>query len=391
MEQEYTTSTGYKIFYSIGLIAFFGFALILPLLGNHGGYSGQPGLLVLAVIVVAISVFTVLNFFKRKLIITDYTIKYTNVWGASELSNKDVKGFKIFDKRIVIYSSTTSQKIKIRDYSSIGNLDDLLKCLGKYYTNLDSVAYQDNLNEIYNDAALGHDQKEREFKLDTSKRFSLIYNVGGGIIFALSLAFTDFILKSDWLKVLLIFYPLIGIILLIWGKGSIKLVYGKNSAYPSIIVGIYASTILIFIVLITYYDFISYSDLWVPVLIIALIIGSVLWRFGYDKSANAAKGQIFMLILVAVFYSCPLTMLINSKLDISEPKIYNSKIVNRYIFHNNGREYYHVVISTSDYSNLSSKDLHINYELYNRIKDMQIVNVTVKQGLLHIPWFYINE
>ena len=390
MEQEYTTSIGYKIFYSIGLIAFFGFALILPLLGNHGGYSVHPGLLVLAVIVIAISVLTVLNFFKRKLIITHYTIKYTNVWGASELSNKDVKGFQIFDKSIVVYSLTTSQKIKIRDYSSIGNLDDLLKCLGKYYTNLDSVAYQDNLNEIYNNAALGHDQKEREFKLDTSKRFSLIYNVGGGIIFALSLVFTDFILKSDWLKVLLIIYPLIGIILLIWGKGSIKLVYGKNSAYPSIIVGIYASTILIFIVLITYYDFISYSDLCVPVLIIALIIGSVLWRFGNDKSDNAAKGQIFMLILVALFYSCPLTMLINSKLDISEPKIYNSKIVNRYIFHNNGREYYHVVISTSDYSNLSFKDLHINYELYNRIKDMQIVNVTVKQGLLHIPWFYIN-
>jgi hypothetical protein len=391
MEHEYTTSTGYKIFYVIGLIAFFGFALILPLLGNYGGYAGQRGLLVLPVIVVALSVFTVLNFFKRKLIITDYTIKYTNVWGSSELSNKDVKGFKIFDKHIVVYSSTSSQKIKIRDYSSIGNLDDLLQCLGKYYTNLDLIAYQDNLNEIYNDAALGHDQKEREFKLDTSKRFSLIYNVGGGIIFALSLAFTDFILKSDWLKVLLIFYPLIGIILLIWGKGSIKLVYGKNSAYPSIIVGIYASTILIFIVLITYYDFISYGDLCVPVLIIALIIGSVLWRFGYDKSRNAAKGQIFVLILIAVFYSCPLTMLINSKLDMSEPKIYNSEIINRYIFHNNGRQYYHVVISTSVYSDLSSKDLHINYELYNRIKDMQIVNVTVKQGLLHIPWFYINE
>jgi len=391
MEQEYTTSTGYKIFYGAGLIAFWGFVLILPLLGNHGGYLVQPGLLVLAVIVFALSVFTVLNFFKRKLIITDYTIKYTNVWGSSELSNQEVKGFKIFDKRIVVYSSTSSQKVKIRDYSSIGNLDDLLKCLGKYYTNLDSVAYQNNLNEIYNDTALGHDQKEREFKLDTSKRFSLIYNVGGGIIFAMSLAFADFILKSDWLKVLLIFYPLLGIILLIWGKGSIKLVYGKNSAYPSIIVGIYASTILIFIVLITYYDFISYSDLCVPVLIIALIIGAVLWRFGYDKSGNAAKGQVFMLILVAVFYSCPLAMLINSKLDISEPKIYKSKIINRYIFHNNGREYYHVVISTSDYSDLSSKDLHINSELYNIIKDKQIVNVTVKQGLLQIPWFYINE
>jgi hypothetical protein len=211
------------------------------------------------------------------------------------------------------------------------------------------------------------------------------------LTFVASLLFTDFVLNNDYFKIILLLYPLVGIILIIASKGLIKLISARRSAFGSLIAGLYTSTIAIAIALISDYDFIDYGDLWVPLIIIALIIGIILWKYGYDRSENAVKAQIIILIFIAIFYACPLTMFINCKLDLSAPKVYNSKILKRYIYHNNGRAYYHVVVSTLDYTNLSSKDLHINQDLYDRVESMQVVHVDVKPGLLHIPWFYINE
>ncbi|WP_179413165.1 hypothetical protein HDF19_10370 [Mucilaginibacter sp. E4BP6] len=390
MEYEYTTSTGYKIFYGIAAIALLGFTFFVALSAKDG-FTKNHGTIILPIVGIIVSALITINLYKRKVTISDYSITYTNIWGSKEIINKDVKGYRILDKRITIYSIDGGKKVAVRDYLSISNLDELQRNLNEKYTNLDLVSYQNNLKAIADDSNLGNTEEERMSTFKKVKRIALVYNIGGIGMFILCLFFSEFILDNKIIKVFILLYPAFGIILLAFSKGLIKLVSSKSSAYGSLIAGMYASTIIGMIAMISHYDFVAYDNLWLPILMSGLIFTVILWKYGYDRSENAVKGQIIMLILIAFLYSIPLAMMVNCELDPSPEKIYVSKISNRYIFHNNGRAYYHVVIETSEYTLTSSKDLHISDDLYDKIQSLQAVHIAVKSGLLGAPWIYIKE
>jgi len=388
MEQEYKTSTGYKIFYGLGIICLICFTIYLSIIDTKDGKA----IIILPLLGIIVSALVIVNLSKRKVIISDYSVKYISIWGSKEIVNKDVKGYRVLDKRIVIYPlDSLSSKINIKDYSSIGDSFELIKKLSGIYTDLDAVSYQDNINEIYNNNEFGNTKEDRISALKKSKRTALIYNCGGILIFIISLIFTEFILKDDLIKIVFVLYPIAGIILLILSKGLIKLVSGKNSAFGSLIAGMYTSTIASLIIFITHYDFVTVSNLCLPVLIISVVIGIVVWKYGYDKSENAVKGQLILLILISIFYACPLTMFVNCKLDASAPTVYKSKILGRDISHNNGRNYCHITISTWGAEQQYSPVLHIDQKLYDNLESEQFVNVNIKHGLLNIPWFYVTE
>lgn len=390
MKDEYNTSIAYKIFYGVASVVIVGLT-IFTALSDKSGFTKNHGIIVLPAFGIIGLILTVINLNKRKVIISHYSIKYISIWGSKEIINKNVKGYRILDKRIVIYSIDGVNKIAIRDYLSINNLDELQKNLNEKYTNLDLVSYQNNLKTITDDTNLGNTEEERMSTLKKTKRIALVYNIGGIGIFILCLIFSEFILDNKLIKVFITLYPAFGIILLTFSKGLLKLISGKSSAYGSLIAGMYASTIVGMIAMISHYDFVAYNKLCLPVLITGLIFTSILWRYGYNRAENAARGQIIMLILIAFLYAIPLVMIVNCELDLSPEKIYVSNISNRYIFHNNSRAYYHVVIEASEYTLTPSKDLHISNELYDKIQSLQAVHVAVKSGLLGAPWIYIKE
>jgi hypothetical protein len=388
MEQEYTTSIFYKVFYGLASVIAISFTVWVAVF-DIGRHPEHHGIIALPILGIVGAVLTVINLLKRKVIVSNHSIQYISVWGSTEIINEDVKGFKVLDKRIVIYSNSGVNKIAIRDYSSISS--ELQLELNKRYVNLDKVGYQNNLKEIVSDTELGNTEEERMSAFKKTKRIALIYNCGGIAMFILGIIFTDFVLKNNLAKIPIVLYPAIGIVLLAFSKGLIKLVSGRNSAYGSLVVGTYASTITGMIMMVTHYDFVAYNDLCLPVLIMGIVILSVLWKYGYDRSENAVKGQIVMIILIAFLYAIPVVMVVNCELDLSPATVYTSKVLNRYIYHNNNRSYFHVVIETSDYTSLSSKDLHIDNDLYDRIESLQSVHVAVKHGLLRVPWIYIKE
>src|ERR1700744_724560 len=155
MEKVYTTSIFSKILY--------GLAAILVALGTiytaffaKNGFQQNHGIIILPLLGIASATLVALNIYKRKVTISNQCIKYVSVWGSREIINEDVKGFKVLDKRIVIYPISGPNRIAIRDYSSIANLGELQQDLNEKYTNLDVVGYQNNLKEIAGDAGLGN-------------------------------------------------------------------------------------------------------------------------------------------------------------------------------------------------------------------------------------------
>jgi len=391
MEQEYTIAIGWKIFYGVIAFGLAVFSLLLLIKMNSSTTQGVGAGITMSLIMLTVSILLGLYIIKRQVILSDTAITVRGMFGTKELLNTQVKGFRTTEKAIIIEANERDlPKIKINDYMSIGKNDELLSKLSNRYTNIDKVNYQNNLNEIYTNNELGTSEEKRIEKFSRSKRIALIYNFGGVSFFVLSLIFTEFTMKNNLVQIILALYPLIGIVLLALNKGVIKLVSGKNSAFPGIVFGIYPATITALLIMITHYDFVSYSNLELPVVLISLVIGIILWKYGYDKSENAAKWQIVLLVLVSVFYAIPLTMLVNCKLDTSVPEIYTTTISSRHILHNNGRDYCHIEIAPWDNIIQESKDLHIDHELYDQLQSKQSAHVNQKKGFLKISWFYVT-
>jgi len=315
------------------------------------------------------------------------------MWGTREIANSDVRGFRTLDKKIEIYptSNSLSSKIAIRDYSSIKNNGELLKEISQKYTDLDKQNYESDLSEIAKYNELGINEEERLAKLETFKRIALIYNCGGILVFVFMMIFSDFLLRSEPAEALIALYPLAGLLLLVFGKGLIKLVYGRQSPYGSVVVGMYCSVIVLLIAVVVHYQFITYKSLLLPGIIAALVIAGVMFKYGYNKSTNASKGQIIILFLLSLFYAFPLTMLVNCQVDRSVPAIYVSKILSRNITHGNGRNYCHITIAAWDDQTPLPKQMQIDNDLFNRLESEQSVHVNVKRGLFNIPWYYVTE
>jgi hypothetical protein len=387
MEQEYTTSTGYKILYVLCALALIGFTVFLPFADKIGGIHHYPDIIILPSIGLIVAAIIAWNLFTRLLTISDKHIEYKSIWGKRKLKKEYIKGYRLGDKRIVVYPSDSGRsKINIRDYSSLNNYFEMIKSLSQYYPDLDKISYQENLDEIYNNTELGSNHAERVEKFNRSKQIALIYNIGGISIFIISLFFTEYFLRSDAVKGFLLLYPFTGFIVIIVNKGLIKLMTGRNSAFGGIVWGIYLSVISPIIIAFTHYNLIDYKNIWLPFFIIAIVTGVLLWKYGYDRSENAVKAQIPLLILISLFYAYPLIVFTNCMLDNSSPEITTSKILERHVVHNNGRDYCHVDIAVWYNGMQVNEDLHIDHELYDRIETQQDVHVILKNGLFHIPW-----
>src|SRR6185312_3209519 len=123
MDYEYTTSTGYQIFYGIlGALS----TLVAFVIFNSAGVNSLGADLIFSSLFLAVGILIFINLFKRKVTITDSVIRYSWVFKTSEIPFAEVKGFRINNKVISIESlQPTYPRIRIGDYSTISDCDGL--------------------------------------------------------------------------------------------------------------------------------------------------------------------------------------------------------------------------------------------------------------------------
>ncbi|MCR8558287.1 hypothetical protein KXD93_11560 [Mucilaginibacter sp. BJC16-A38] len=322
---------------------------------------------------------------KRKVSISDYSIIKSSIWGVKEIPNEDVKGFKIGDKAIYIKSISGNARISIRDYTTIENVSELVKCLNERYTNLDEVEYKAELGEILQDQNLGISEEERKQSLNKARQMSMAYNVGGFLLFFLSLLIFKYNPIVDFIVLI---YPLAGVLIMILSKGLIKLISKKNSAYYHIFIGMYMAVIVTLIKTIVDYNVYQYSNLWVTVLACSVILILVFYVISIKKSTNMVAGQFIMAIIISFCYSYGSILKINCTFDKSPSQLYTPVIIDKHITHGKKDSYY---LKLNQWAARPVHDTEVGYDLYYRTNIGQHVDVYLRKGFLNIPWFTISD
>ncbi|MBD1393205.1 hypothetical protein [Mucilaginibacter glaciei] len=379
MEKEYKISVLYKIVYGIFITIIFGFAVFLTSEGLKKHHSTSN--YISGVLAFVIGAVWTLYLKMKRVIIAEDAVEVISLFGSCKVYADGIKGFRVMDKLLIIYLINGERK-KLRIYGPqlMDKSEEMIAQLSNLCPDLDTVEYQQEMGLILNDNALGYSENERNEKLESAKRKALIFNIGGGVLFV-----GCFFRNYGFIVCLMtFFYPLIGIFLIISGKGLIKFFTKNNSPLPSVYVGMYIPSMVLLIVTIIDYHIINHSDVWVPFLLISSVLIIVISIKGITKKGGAA--QFVILLVIALFYGYGSTLMINCGFDQSAPQIFDATVVDKY----KTKDVPYVKISDWG-SYKESGEIKILNSFYEQVQIGSTIKVNSKRGGLNIPWYYIPQ
>lgn len=383
MEQEYTTSTGFKIFYGAVAAFMVGFALFLFSLDHS---KAGPAVLLIPIFLLVFAVFIILNQIKSKIIISaDYIIRI-NAFGRKELPCKNIKGIRVGQKTITIEpDSTSNPKIILNNYDDLGNSEELVKWLKENFKDLDDIDLKGEQNKALQDKALGTNPKEREEKLIKAKQIAWTYNIIGMI-----LGFAMIFLKNNLVAaILMLSYPLLGIVVMIFSKGLTKfLSNSKRSVCSFIMLGFIMPAFVMLIKSLGEYEISQYGHIWLPFIVTGLVVFFILFKMGINNSLPLT-GQIIFMVIAGFLYGYGSTIQVNCVFDKSSPQMIHTTVSSRWIEHSKGT-HYHLKLSSWD-TDQTPKDIQVSESTYYRYSEGSSIDVELKKGLLNIPWYYLAE
>jgi hypothetical protein len=383
MEKEYTISIGWKIFMITVAVFLIGFSIFLLSLGT--GRNNNDLIFLMPLTIFIGGVWIIIQQIKSKIIITDTEITRVNAFSAKEIAINDIKGCRVGSKVIVIVSSNpNSSNITINNYDVLRNSDELAKYFRETFKNQDSVDLENEHAKALQDTKLGVTEGERENALKKAKYVSWSYNIIG-VVIGLTMLFDD--AKPSVIMFLL--YPLLGILMMVFSKGLIKfLSNNKRSVYGFTMLGIFLPSIFLLFKSLFEYTTINNDHLWLPFLFISAILFILLYITGINTSVSSIKGQAVIMLIVSLIYALGATRQINCVFDDSQPKLVHTTVDSKWIEHNKGSHYHLKLVSWT--SDQKPQDIEVSHSTYDQYSDGNNIDVNVKNGLLNIPWFYLD-
>jgi len=224
-----------------------------------------------------------------------------------------------------------------------------------------------------------------EQAIKAAKTRAIIYN-----IISFALAVTMLFVKSRWGIAVLIVSPLFSALIIRSGNGSIKFYSDKKkSIYGEIYLGFIMPAIALLIMLPDDYTVLQTEQLWVPVIIVAVIVFGLFYIASIKELLLADKWQMGAIIICALVYGYIFTMTVNSAFDDSTSQIYTATVTDRREYHGKHASYYLTLSPWGPDHYINEQE--VERALYDNTNIGSIVKVNLKQGFLHIPWFSVGK
>lgn len=203
------------------------------------------------------------------------------------------------------------------------------------------------------------------------------------------------------LFIILLIVPLLSILVFGFQRSSFitwyRLDYHGNDKYAYELSGVLNICVffLAYRVLIDFY-FEDRMLIWYAAIVIFLMIILFIFLPTTGKSSRPRKMRWpkFWLSLMRVMnislYLIVAAYGINCIFDDSAPILYHVKIINKTIHRHKGNKTYKLKLEP--WGNIKTpRDIKINKDLYNRLAIGDMIQINQKNGLLNLPWYYMDE
>jgi len=361
-----------------------GFAIFLLNMPNK---SGSFWVYIIPVLFFVGGLLVLINVFKRKLTISDTAITYANIFKTKSILFDQIKGCRIGEKVITIEPNQAgASKILINDYISLDDSDSIKDWVKTNFKDLDEADLTSSRNALLHDATLGYTEEDRKRKMTIAKTIAGVYNVlgmaaGFGMIFVRDAVIAAFVT---------IIYPLLAIAVIKWSYGLTKFLSSKKrSEYNFIMIGFFMPVCVMLFRSLSDYNLYHYDNLWLPFIGVGVLIGFVLVSIGLNTSIGGISGQIGFIVIVSAIYGFGVTVQTNCVFDHSQPKIFQTTVIEKYVHHGKSTSYY-LVLNPWE-SGKETEKVEVGRSMYRDEIVGDTVHVFVKTGELNMPWYYIKR
>ncbi len=384
METVYSTSTGYKILYSIIGISsvVFGVRIMVEPIG-----SASPLLLGIPILAIIGGVTLLLKLWKRKLTITTDSVTKAGIFKATTIPLEHIKGFRASRSVISIEPDQEAySNIVLRDCETIGKKDDLVNWLTANFKDLDIQAFEAQKDEILHDATVGISEDERKRRFNFSLSNANLYSLVGFGLFLASLIWDEY---EDIIAYVLLLYPLAGIILMHYSHGLVRFDAGKGSAYGSVYLGFLFPSVALGLPLINDSQVLSYDHLWMPLGVIGFMIFISIYFTGIKRAGQVQNRPVIFALLISVIYVFGSVMQTNRVFDGSKPQVFDVKVLHQDVSIASSTTAYYLTLSDfGPYHHL--KRFQVSKNFFLSMEFERPVKVYVKKGTFAIPWYYLG-
>jgi hypothetical protein len=188
----------------------------------------------------------------------------------------------------------------------------------------------------------------------------------------------------------LLMYPLLGIAVVLLGKGRIKFISDdKSRIFGSINIGFLFTSLFLVFKSADDYTIFQTPHIWLPFVIISLTIASALYMAGVNPFASKSRTDAIIVLIIGLIYSYGSTRQINCAFDYSTPQIYNAVIIDHREHTGRHSAYYLTLTAWGSVQQVNEQE--VDGWLYDNVKIGDTVKVNFRQGLLKAPWFVITK
>lgn len=313
-----------------------------------------------------------------------YTI---GLFNNKQIYFNEIRGYRKSENFIFIESKINSIKIKVSNYYENGN--EIREWLESNYDNLDQIQQKANVDEILKENQFGWNAEEREKKLKKAKKTAKIINWLGGFIAIVTILFLN---SFKYVILICVAYPIICLVVIIFSKGLIKIDDRKDTVYPTIFWAFFATSSVLLLRGLVFYNIFDYSNVWLPTILIAFgfILILSISNDGYIFYKAEKISSLLMIILIIIFgYSYGTVINLNCVLDNSKPKIFKTVIQKKTFTSGRGKSYY---LKLEKWNNQKKNgQVSVTKEFYDKTKTNDTVTINLKKGKLNISWFELDQ
>lgn len=384
MEQEFTISTGMKVFYGL-FAAFLAGVAVLFLIFGLRRTEDLPMMAPIIILLPALAV-PVGGQLRKKVIISADRVIATNVLQTKELATADIKGCRVGPKTIIIESvSPKGLKIIINNYSDFINGADIKKWCQDNFKDLNASDLAGERERLLNDSRLGATKEERQAKIAQSKWMGWSYMGIGMFVGFVCIPFD----KKPAVVIILILYPLAGILLMALSKGLIKFISNSSrSVYSFTVLGLFMPAFVLCLTGSLGYDIYDFHNTFLPAIVTCLAIAVLIYVTGFNKDMPAV-GQAIGMLLISAVYGFGCTIQINCQFDRSAPQSVHASVYDKHKNYNK-REHYYLTLNPFS-PGQDQKETEVSAGTYDKYNAGDNIEVELKPGLLNIPWYYLPD
>lgn len=344
----------------------------------------------MGLVLLAIPVLVVINVVRKKVIVETDQITYIGLFSKKKLLFLSIKGYRIGFKNIYLEPLHPSDPtIVIGHYRDLENGSELMHWIKEAFQDLNTVGLANQHAMALTNVQWGVTVEARKKALAKAHNFALIYNIAS---FPLVLILNLHVSRMS--LVLLLVYPLVGILLMMLSRGLIKFQSDKQRSICSFVaLGIFAPGMALLLRSFAYNDVLDTAHLWVPALGISLLLFVLIYMTGINRSMGMLRPQIIAMILTVLSYGFGSVLQLNCIFDPARPAVYNVAILDSRENIENGKrgifKSYSLFISPWGPRH-EAETVNVPGSLYRRTQKGDTVQVHLGEGLLHIPWFVVT-